>query len=129
MLLRKKSRGFTLPEVMIGIAIIGLLLALAIPGLLASRKRAKDRLCQNHLRLIQKALKEYMVVEGVFEDDNASAVYQGVIVGAPDAYIEEEPLTPVGNRSYSVTTFGADPTCPNRDDDPTDSEFIKHIIE
>lgn len=121
--------GFTLPEIMITVSILALLMALVLPSLTASRKRAINRLCQNNISLINKALHEYMVLEGVDADDDATGVYVGGIVGSRDAFIEEEPLTPVGELSYTITTFGAVPTCPNRDADPTNTDFSKHIMQ
>ena len=45
-----KRRGFTLIELLVVIAIIALLLAILMPALEAARERAKDTICQSHLK-------------------------------------------------------------------------------
>ncbi len=126
--MRRKTGGFTLPEIMIALSVIALLIAIAVPSFQSNRRRALDRVCQNNLSIIQKALQEYLVIEGMDVSNDATGIYSGGIVGASDAYVENEPLTPIGNQSYTVTTFGADPTCPNRDNDPTSTNFTNHTL-
>jgi len=53
------SRGFTLVEIMIVVAIIALLAAIAIPGFLRARKRSQAVMIKNELRLIDSALDQY----------------------------------------------------------------------
>ena len=45
------KKGFTLVEIMIVVAIIGLLAAIAIPSFLNARTRSQTSACQNNLRL------------------------------------------------------------------------------
>lgn len=127
--MNKKKRGFTLPEIMIALSVVALLIAIAVPSFQSNRRRALDRVCQNNLSIIQKALQEYMIIEGMSATDDASTIYSGAIVGANDAYIEIEPLTPIGNSSYTIDTFGVEPVCPNRAASPTNPNFINHILQ
>ena len=55
----KKEKGFTLLELMIVIAIIGLLIAVVIPDLLKTREMAEIEACKASLRGVQSSLELY----------------------------------------------------------------------
>jgi len=56
-----RTRGFTLVEIMIVVAIIALLAAIAVPGFLRARKRAQASRILNDLRLIDSAVDQYAI--------------------------------------------------------------------
>src|SRR3984957_15482606 len=54
-----KKRGFTLVEIMIVVAIIGLLAAIAIPNFVKARTTSQQNACINNLRLIDSAKQQW----------------------------------------------------------------------
>jgi prepilin-type N-terminal cleavage/methylation domain-containing protein len=58
------TRGFTLVEIMIVVAIVALLCAIVIPNLLKASARSQATTCINNLRQIDTAVQEFSVEAG-----------------------------------------------------------------
>jgi prepilin-type N-terminal cleavage/methylation domain-containing protein len=56
---KSKQSGFTLVEIMIVVAIIGLLAAIAIPNFVKARSTSQQNACINNLRQMDGAMEEY----------------------------------------------------------------------
>ena len=61
------SRGFTLVEIMIVVAIIAMLAAIVIPSFMKSRTESKKSACINNLRLIDPAKQMWATSTGALE--------------------------------------------------------------
>jgi prepilin-type N-terminal cleavage/methylation domain-containing protein/prepilin-type processing-associated H-X9-DG protein len=63
---RRLPRGFSLVELLVVIALIGLLVALLVPAVQASRESARRSQCQNNLRQLGVGLQTYHDALGTF---------------------------------------------------------------
>src|SRR3954469_9675769 len=57
--IKSKKQGFTLVEIMIVVAIIGLLAAIAIPNFVRARTTAQQNACINNLRQLDGAKQQW----------------------------------------------------------------------
>ena len=99
--------GFTLVEIMIVIAIIGLLCAIAIPNYVRARANSQASACVNNLRELSNAADQFALEHGktsgyllVFPDD----VTPYIKLNSANAI----PACPAGG-TYSLQTIGSVP--------------------
>lgn len=104
MILKMSRKGFTLVEIMIVVAIIGLLAAIAIPNFVKARDTAQKNACIANLKQIQGAIQVWAIDNNKTGTDTVT-----VAVLVPD-YIKKTPACPKGG-TYATTTVDADPTC------------------
>lgn len=61
--MKKMKQGFTLVEIMIVVAIIGLLAAIAIPSFMKARTQSQKNACINNLRMIEAAKEQWALAK------------------------------------------------------------------
>ena len=99
--------AFTLVEIMIVVAIIGLLAAIAVPNFVRARATAQANACINNMRQIDGAINQWALENGKQSAD-------AVTLDNCKPYIKLNsagniPSCPAGG-AYTVTTVGASPS-------------------
>jgi prepilin-type N-terminal cleavage/methylation domain-containing protein len=127
----RKKQGFTLVEIMIVVAIIGLLAAIAIPSFLKARESARRTACINNLRNIDGAKDQYALEFGgseltMFNHTNlATYIKDTNKCFCPAAQDENRFFFP----SYSIEALISNPICMiDMADTPSGNSITNHDI-
>ena len=85
------KKGFTLVEIMIVVAIIGILVAIAVPGFIKAREKAQERACWEAQEKLEGAEDQWALDEGKSTGDEPG---WADLVGI-QSYLKRTPLCPL----------------------------------
>jgi prepilin-type N-terminal cleavage/methylation domain-containing protein len=109
MKLMRKIKGFTLVEIMIVVAIIGILIAIAVPGFIRARSQSRMKSCQENLTKIDGS-KEQFALENNKKPGDPVTEADLVDVSGGTGYLKSFPNEPSGY-TYTIEVIGTNPTC------------------
>lgn len=101
----KKRKGFMLLELIIVVAIIGILAAVAIPNLVGMTDEAKVAKIQSDLSTIGTAMEVYHVKRGGTYPADLSTL------AGDNGYLKKVPEPPTGAGTYTVVGSKGEVTC------------------
>ncbi|MBN1521161.1 MAG: prepilin-type N-terminal cleavage/methylation domain-containing protein [Candidatus Aureabacteria bacterium] len=114
----KYNKGFTLVEIMIVVAIIGLLVAIGVPGFIKARDMSRKNSCWNNMRVIADAVQQY-TLEFNIQSDASVSLYDDNIMPTTDTrdatlYISYYLHCPENDATYGgpVNNTNLNVTCP-----------------
>jgi general secretion pathway protein G len=137
-----RQKGFTLVEMLLVMAIIGILIFILLPNVVGVTTKAKTRQVQGDLRLVQAALGEYYIkyndfpVVGAGWEQYLLDLRPRIIDKSPvdpfspDGKVYEydymEPEDPGDIPTYVVWSVGASQ---HEDASVTDSDLVRHTVD
>jgi prepilin-type N-terminal cleavage/methylation domain-containing protein len=103
---RACRRGYTLLEILIVVAILGILVGLAFPNFIKSRNHAQKQMCIENLSQIESAKQIWGVENGRTTGDEPG----DTDLFGPTLYMKEKPGCQAGG-TYSLNAIGSNASC------------------
>jgi len=109
MRVRKQEQGFTLVEIMIVVAIVGMLAAIVVPNFIRARITSRTNVCVNNLRMIAAA-KDLSAIELRLAETATPTTTQITPYLKTPQLVNGLPKEPQ-NGAYNVGALSLNPTC------------------
>lgn len=100
---KTKHAGFTLIEIMIVVAIIGMLAAIAIPNFVSARNKSQATTCINNLRIIDGAKQMWALEAKKSSSDTPTAADLQPYIGRTSG--GQLPTCPADSQSSFATSY------------------------
>lgn len=100
---RRTTKGFTLVELMVVIAIIGILASIVLASLDSARKKGRDARRISDVKQIQLALELFYDANALFPSDISTAAL------VTPGYISVIPIDPSNSAAYSYVPYSTSP--------------------
>jgi prepilin-type N-terminal cleavage/methylation domain-containing protein len=105
--MKMARKGFTLVEIMIVVAIIGILVAIAIPGFIKAREESQAKACQESQTKTAGSSQQYYL-----ENNTTTTPAYSAVVGAT-LYLQHTPKCPTTDKPIVIPGFTSDASCPS----------------
>ena len=100
-------RGFTLVEIMIVIGVIGMIVAIALPGYIHARSRSRAKACLESQLKLNWAVSEWALVE------NSDVLPSWVDLVGSGLYLNRTPVCPSTNQAVQMPPrLDSNSSCP-----------------
>ncbi len=117
------SQGFTLVEIMIVVAILGLLIAIGVPGFLTARNKGRMNTEKANLKAVSDNISSYGVNEKQLPDDIVRLWPSNSTSAESSSYIRRQLLCPVRRVAYAISSATQLGSCTVHGTNPTELDL------